>query len=348
MAALQAQQHQQQQAGESQQQPAPPSADQAPGIPVLDARGSSATSTDVAAWLRQVKAAGWLATAVRMPHHTCAAEVDFASRVMLSHQPVAFPALGCGGFCEAVVMRTTGFAQLMLLELAVAKLAAAARDSISTSAPGCSQPLDSMEAYAAFATAVRFALANTSPQHSQQQEHAPASEHQGKGGRPSRHVSQQQRQQQRAGGVMRVPYIYSANPCDVRTSDESYANALEQQGLLARSSPRLTSGYTWLTASPAAQQAAAADTAAGSSRAAPLPPAFGVHSTNKNGQCDLDAAARVVSAVSTADASVVQLLDDGLGRAVQAYGSAMAGRPPGCNTLEANLFGILLPVMIVR
>jgi hypothetical protein len=45
---------------------------------------------------------------------------------------------------------------------------------------------------------------------------------------------------------------------------------------------------------------------------------------------------------------LVQLLDDGLGRAVRAFGRA-GPRPSAEHTLlEANLYGILLPVMIIR
>jgi hypothetical protein len=81
-----------------------------------------AATQAVADWLRQQQAEGRLAAAVLMPHHSCAAGVGFAKRVLAAHMPVAFPGLGAGGFQEPVMMRGTGFAKLnLLLELAVAR-----------------------------------------------------------------------------------------------------------------------------------------------------------------------------------------------------------------------------------
>jgi hypothetical protein len=83
--------------------------------------------------------------------------------------------------------------------------------------------------------------------------------------------------------------------------------------------------FTWLAASPAAEQAAAAAASAaaghsGSSTAGRLPPVYGCHATNTSAQLDLDAAAQTLAAVPAADARLVQLLDDGLGCAVRAFG----------------------------
>jgi hypothetical protein len=117
-------------------------------------------------------------------------------------------------------------------------------------------------------------------------------------------------------------------------------------------------GFTWLTASPAAEQAAAAAAAetgvaaaaaaashGGSSR---LPPVYGCHATNTSAQLDLDAAAQTLATVPAADAVLVQLLDDGLGQAVRAFGRAGPRPVAEHRLLEANLFGILLPVIILR
>jgi hypothetical protein len=108
-------------------------------------------------------------------------------------------------------------------------------------------------------------------------------------------------------------------------------------------------GFTWLTPSPASEQAAAA-AAAHSSCGMPgrLPPVYGCHASNISAQLDLDAAAQTLAAVPAADACLVQLRDDGLGRAVRAFGRAGPQPAADHRLLEANLFGILLPVTIIR
>jgi hypothetical protein len=110
-------------------------------------------------------------------------------------------------------------------------------------------------------------------------------------------------------------------------------------------------GFTWLTPSPAAEQAAAAAAAAAHSSCA-LPgrllPVYGCHATNISAQLDLDAAVQTLATVPTADACLVQLRDDGLGRAVRAFGRAGPRPVAEHRLLEVNLFGILLPVMIIR
>ncbi|WIA29910.1 hypothetical protein OEZ86_000010 [Tetradesmus obliquus] len=294
------------------------------GVPVMDARGQHSSSQEVADWLRRQQAEGRLAAAVLMPQHSCAAGMAFAKRVLAAHMPVAFPALSAGGFQEAAMMRGSGFAKLnLLLELAVARWATVARDSIALRSSLA--PLGSAEGYAALAAAVRAAL--------------------------------QQQQQQGIDDealVLRVPYIYNANPCDKGTADDSLVAGCEALGLLrhfpATSGSKLKAGFTWLTASPAAEAAAAAAAAAGNSSsttAGRLPPVYGCHATNTSAQLDLDAAAQTLAAVPTADATLVQLLDDGLGAAVRAFGRPQALPAGEHRLLEANLFGILLPVMIL-
>ncbi|WIA15803.1 hypothetical protein OEZ85_002411 [Tetradesmus obliquus] len=111
-------QQQQQQLAAGQQELSPGQQ----GVPVMDARGQHSSSQEVADWLRRQQAEGRLAAAVLMPQHSCEAGVAFAKRVLHAHMPVAFPALGAGGFREAAMMRGTGFAKLnLLLELAVAR-----------------------------------------------------------------------------------------------------------------------------------------------------------------------------------------------------------------------------------
>jgi hypothetical protein len=111
-------------------------------------------------------------------------------------------------------------------------------------------------------------------------------------------------------------------------------------------------GFTWLTPSPAAQQAAAAAAGAAHSTgcATPgrLPPVYGCHATNSSAQLDLDAAAQTLAVVPATDACLVQLRDDGLGRAVRAFGRAGPRPVAEHRVLEADLFGILLPGMIMR
>ncbi|WIA15804.1 hypothetical protein OEZ85_002412 [Tetradesmus obliquus] len=232
------------------------------------------------------------------------------------------------------MMRGTGFAKLnLLLELAVARWATVAGDSIAA----CSSlaPLGSPEGYAALAAAVRAVL--------QQQQQQP-----------------QQQQQQGIDDealVMRVPYIYNANPCDRGTADDSLLASYEALGLLqhfpATSGSKLKTGFTWLTARPAAKAAAAAEAAAPAARSSAstatgrLPPVYGCHATNTSAQLDLDAAAQTLAAVPAADATLVQLLDDGLGAAVRAFGRPQALPASEHRLQEANLFGILLPVMIL-
>jgi hypothetical protein len=108
-------------------------------------------------------------------------------------------------------------------------------------------------------------------------------------------------------------------------------------------------GFTWLTPSPAAEQAAA-PAPAHSSCTLPsrLPPVYGCHATNASAQLDLDAASQTLAAVPAADACLVQLRDDGLGRAVRAFGRAAPRPVAEHRLLEANLYGILQPVMIIR
>jgi hypothetical protein len=75
---------------------------------------------------------------------------------------------------------------------------------------------------------------------------------------------------------------------------------------------------------------------------------YGCHATNSSAQLDLDAPAQTLAAVPAADACLVQLCDYGLGRAVRAFGRAGPRPVAEHRLLEADLFGILLPVMIIR